>query len=260
MKTKYFAIFIGLMLSLTSSVSYATNIDLSVYSAGSYALTESTTNDKGKKTTTTSYSSSSEYIAGVDSDNSGWPKTTTYYNSWVVFDLSALIDQNITSITSATLSFSTVRHSGTYTLFDVSSDIDALESETDDFAEYYEDLGSGTLFSSILLQNSDTDDIIQITLNQDALNSLNEALSSLTQYWALGGTYTDYNANEAAGSYITISAESLALSVEATSSSELVSSAATAIPEPDTLFLFSCSIVLLTLWQYKYNKKDKTNF
>lgn len=149
------------------------------------------------------------------------------FRNFVVFDLSTVVE----SITEASISILNPTAAGTWSLFDVTTDIAALTTPHSPGATtdaIHSDLGSGIPFgtagiaSGVLAMSLNT-----VSLNPNALASLNSAAGGL---WAIGGanfadTRMFYNTGDA-------------LNGTGVGSIRLDLTTTTAVPEPGALALF----------------------
>ena len=102
------------------------------------------------------------------------------YNNFFVFDLSGI--ENATSATFQLYTFG-VYSPGTYTLYDVGTPISSLTAGGTGLTDTYNDLGSGLSYGSVAVNGGNS--LIQITLNSNAISSINSAGG----LWAIGGSY-----------------------------------------------------------------------
>lgn len=177
------------------------------------------TTDRGWYDSTGSHTTVNQnYVAGADD----------FYRNFFVFDLSGVTDY----VSSATISLFNpsggVRGSGTYTLFDVVTDLTALAGGTGGLGAYG-DLGSGLSFGSFSFSTADNGSLINILLNSDALAAINSAGG----WFAIGGAVTaGVSGSHVFGFTGGIQATFLTLTT-------------TAVPEPATLALFGLGLMVL---------------
>jgi len=101
------------------------------------------------------------------------------YNTYLIFDLS-----RYENVTSATLQLDVSARSapGTFNFYDVSTSIPSLRAGTGGVTTF-NDLGSGIYYGSV--SNFPSFSTIQITLNADAISSINDSEG----LWVIGGSY-----------------------------------------------------------------------
>lgn len=118
------------------------------------------------------------------------------YNDFFVFDLSGVSGP----ITSAQLSLGNPGSpypgysgvpSSTYTNFDVSTPISTLIADASGATGIYADLGSGVIYAATGVSAADNATQVMVTLNANALASLN---TSEGGQWAVGGTLGKFTA------------------------------------------------------------------
>ncbi|MCE0492632.1 hypothetical protein [Vibrio salinus] len=222
-QSNFVIIALGIFLSFASFFSNASYISLSSVNRGWY-------NSEGESNGA-SGSSYANYIAG--------PLRGDDYSNWFAFDLSDISDNHL--ITSATLIINTAstRTPGTYHTTNVTTDISKLISGTGGL-EAFNDLSGGIEYSSTIFSNTDNYIEYSISLNDIAVESLNQALNSLTELWAVGGYY------DAAGTAFIFSGSqsyrtTLLLDV-------------TSVPEPGSISVFLCGLLLLGALRYRSEK------
>lgn len=115
------------------------------------------------------------------------------YNSFFVFDLSSVTNL----ITGATLSlynpssgFSSVSATETLNIFNVLSDLSSVTGGTGG-ANVFNDLGSGTLFGSVVGSAADANSYIDVVLNASAISALNSA----PDMFGFGGALADVSSD-----------------------------------------------------------------
>jgi hypothetical protein len=120
------------------------------------------------------------YIAGICADCS--PSGTDFRN-FFVFDTSSVAGQ----VTSAKLRLNTgfIATSGTYNLFDVTTPVATLVAGGNGQVAIYQDLGQGVSYGTTNLLTSQSEQIIEITLNAASIAAINMS----NQLFALGGSY-----------------------------------------------------------------------
>jgi hypothetical protein len=164
------------------------------------------------------------------------------FRNFFVFDLSAVSD----TIVSATLQLNTgaVVTDGTYTLYDVQTDIATLRAGGSGLSDVYADLGAGTAYGSINLLSTQDNAIVNIGLNTSAIAGLNAARDGL---FALGGNYV--SPFSAFGNISTNSFDWLA------SATRQLVLETHAVPEPSSLLLLGSGLViLLTLFRKRLSR------
>ena len=113
------------------------------------------------------------------------------FHNWFAVNLSDF-SGTVKSL-SLTLQSFAVEASGTYTLWDYSLPISALQAGGEATVGIYEDLGSGSVYGTSFYQPSDSVNLPtfngyrSITLNQSAVNDFNAAIGD--EQWALGGAF-----------------------------------------------------------------------
>lgn len=110
------------------------------------------------------------------------------YRGFYTFDLSdpALTGETITSAVLRLQAFSS-GGTGTLNIYDVTSDVAAVNNNVGTNAGIWNDLGSGTLYGSLAITATPlVTDILEITLNASAISALNAAIGN--GFFAFGGT------------------------------------------------------------------------
>lgn len=120
------------------------------------------------------------YIAGKCSDCAG----NYYYRNFFTFDLNGIVGQITSAILRVDAGF--VYSPGTYDLYDVSTAVSLLTSDTSDRTDIYADLGSGRTYGTTDIARTQSYTAIDIILNAAALEDLNAA----NGVFAIGGAYT----------------------------------------------------------------------
>ncbi len=161
---------VGLGLWLFSAAAQATVIEVSNLDSGWYL------SDGSHDRTITNYLAGNCCEGGV-------------HNNFFVFDLTG-----INNIVSATLQIytGTITAPGRYELWDVSTPVNELQAGGSDKIDTFIDLGSGVSFGGQDLLQSQTKQLIDITLNADAIRSLNAS----SGFWAIGGSYSAQGAHQ----------------------------------------------------------------
>lgn len=133
------------------------------------------------------------YLVGSFEDSlPGGDPELQYFNNFFIFDISALTTQ----ITSAVLNLQFYKpytpsgaSSLTYGLFDVSTDLDLLNTKLGTNASIFDDLGSGTNYGKFVIPTSlSQTDVVSLTLNSAGVADLNKAIESGATKFAIGGT------------------------------------------------------------------------
>lgn len=198
-----------------ATLSHAGLIELEATDAGWY-------NDQGLH-----QSNNTNYLVG---HLNGFPNDFSFKN-FLVFDLSSINGD----ITSATLELFTYDIVGalTYNIYDTLTPVDILTTGGTGLVNIYNELGSGTYWGGIDLSENQSNQTIQIQLNNTALTKLN----GLDNSFALGGSYetTNSNTNYAFGVSGNLSIAKLILDVSPL-----------AVPQPNALILLCLG--LLSLW------------
>ena len=152
---------------------------------------------------------SASLIVTLDHDDRGWyrsngthsPVNTNYtnggignneYRNFFVFDLSGVSGTILSAYLHLAMPNNGYRSpdsTETYRVQDVTTSIASLIAGTGGVAAF-NDLGSGTVFGSQTVQNSDEGGFVDVTLNSSALTELNAA----TGQWAVGGNISTLNA------------------------------------------------------------------
>lgn len=107
--------------------------------------------------------------------------------NFFVFDISSL---DAKSVTGASFTFytATISDAGTFTLFDVTTPSNLLSAQTPAGpagAAINQDLGDGDIYGSALLNPSDSNSFVTITLNQKFIDALKLANNTIS----MGGTF-----------------------------------------------------------------------
>ena len=145
--------------------------------------------------------------------------------NFFAFDLSGITEQIVGA--RLILNTETVYDTGTFTLWDVTTDVDALRAGGSGLFSVWDDLGSGTLFGSKVIGATQDNTLLSVALNLSAINALNTATGSL---FAIGGDYDGlFGAFFFSGSFDT---RQLVLET---------------VPEPSSVTLFAFGGVLLFL-------------
>ncbi|MBK7004869.1 MAG: PEP-CTERM sorting domain-containing protein [Burkholderiales bacterium] len=110
------------------------------------------------------------------------------YRNWFVFDIHGL-NTPVTSATFSLYSYSVTLTSGNYYLNDVDTPISSLVAGTGGVAAF-NDLGSGSGYGYSFFQSAtDSNQFRAISLNSNAISSLNASIKAGASQWALGGAF-----------------------------------------------------------------------
>lgn len=128
--------------------------------------------------------SNQNYIVGscTSCGNSG------EFRNWFVFDIQGLTTP-VASATFSLYSYSVTLSSGNYYLNDVDTPIGSLVAGTGGVGAF-NDLGSGSGYGYHFYQSStDSNQLNAISLNSNAISSLNASINAGATQWALGGAF-----------------------------------------------------------------------
>ena len=109
------------------------------------------------------------------------------YRNWFAFDLSNLTGP-VTSATLRLFSYDVTLTSGNYYLNDFTGSVASLIGGTGGVSAFT-DLGSGINFGFRFYQSSESNQFHMLDLNAGALASLNAAITSGQDLWAIGGSF-----------------------------------------------------------------------
>lgn len=143
------------------------------------------------------------------------------FRNFFVFDLESIGEQ----VTSATLQLysNKVTGTGTYTLFDVVTPTEVLVMDGYK-PDTYNDLGEGTVFGALDINPGQSEQTLEILLNESALDAIN----STNGMFSLGGVFP----TNAINSYI------FAESYSIDHVKLLLNTVSTPVPQPGSLMLF----------------------
>ncbi len=188
------------------------NYALTVTLNASPALLTLTVDDAGAPTTTTTTSSTSSTTTTLpgtlNATDSGWWDDTGFHDAdndnyvvgaccgfqglrnFFVFDLSPVTGV----VTAATLrlsnpsdGFASPDANETYTVFDVSTSIEALSASGSAQIGIFNDLGTGSSYGAQVVSSADDGNLVDVPLNATAVSAINSALGG---EFALGGAIT----------------------------------------------------------------------
>ena len=115
------------------------------------------------------------------------------HRNYFVFDLAGVTD-NVTAahfvVHSPFGSYISPDPTETWTIFDYSSDIAILQNQSSISVPAYNDLGSGTVYGSVVVSESSEAFLVAINLNNDAITNINNTRGNKL---ALGGAITTIN-------------------------------------------------------------------
>ncbi len=203
MKRHLFVLLLTLVVAGAANASTSKSIFAFTYAPYQLGDVELQTNNGNSVSTLTGWydmggnhtASNPDYIVGLCGSSDSCNGDDDVFNNFFTFNVSpgttsavlSVYLPNPGAITAGLSSFYCNCSSLTYQLWDVTTPVALVQADNSGAVAIYNDLGSGTLYGSVVVTPGDQGTQILINLDSAAIASINAAAAS-GQEWAIGGS------------------------------------------------------------------------